>query len=201
MVKIVRSQSVEKSWDRFVERHAAATVGHLSAWGRIAQQAYGAEPIYLTAEDAGEPVGVLPLVLTQSRLFGRRLTSMPFLDYGGVLAEPGRGVEQALVEAALAVARERRAQTLRRRSTLAAVTRAEPIRRTEPSAGYAYAPAPALPTRIPSGERTSASPSVPACAGAANASRTTATPTPRRSIEERSLIAGPSSPRPWQTLT
>jgi serine/alanine adding enzyme len=112
MVKIVRSQSVEKSWDRFVERHAAATVGHLSAWGRIAQQAYGAEPIYLTAEDAGEPVGVLPLVLTESRLFGRRLTSMPFLDYGGVLAEPGRGVERALVEAALAVARERRAQTL-----------------------------------------------------------------------------------------
>jgi FemAB-related protein (PEP-CTERM system-associated) len=112
MVNLVRSQSVDKSWDRFVERHPAATVGHLSAWGRVAQQAYGAEPIYLAAEDGGEPVGVLPLVLIDSRLFGRRLVSMPFLDYGGVLAEPGRGVESLLVAAALDVARERRAKSL-----------------------------------------------------------------------------------------
>ena len=40
--------------------------------------------------DAGEVVGVLPLVRIASRLFGRRLVSMPFLDYGGVLAEPDR---------------------------------------------------------------------------------------------------------------
>jgi FemAB-related protein (PEP-CTERM system-associated) len=50
--------------------------------------------------------------MVRSRLFGRRLVSMPFLDYGGVLAEPGLGVETALAEEALAVAREGSARTL-----------------------------------------------------------------------------------------
>jgi FemAB-related protein (PEP-CTERM system-associated) len=37
---------------------------------------------------------------------------MPFLDYGGVLAEPDRGVEAALVEAALRLTRQRSAHGL-----------------------------------------------------------------------------------------
>ena len=64
--------------------------------------------VFLTAQDGdGDVVGVLPLILVRSRLFGRRLVSMPFLDYGGVLAEPDRGIEMALAEEALRVARER----------------------------------------------------------------------------------------------
>jgi serine/alanine adding enzyme len=112
MITISRAEAVEKPWDRFVEQHPRATVGHMSAWGRIAKAAYGAAPTYLIAEDGADIVGVLPLVLVKSRLFGRRLVSMPFLDYGGVLAEPGHGIEQALVDEALAVARGRSSQTL-----------------------------------------------------------------------------------------
>jgi FemAB-related protein (PEP-CTERM system-associated) len=113
VITISRStETTDKSWDRFVESHPRATVAHLSAWGAIARQAYGHECFYLLAEEAGEIVGVLPLVRVASRLFGRRLVSMPFLDYGGVLTEPGRGVEAALVEAALDLARERSAQSL-----------------------------------------------------------------------------------------
>jgi serine/alanine adding enzyme len=111
VITINRATEVaDKSWDRFVESHPRATVGHLSAWGAIARQAYGLECHYLTAEDGGEVVGVLPLVLIASRLFGRRLVSMPFLDYGGVLADPGRGIEAALTNEALALMRERAAQ-------------------------------------------------------------------------------------------
>lgn len=106
MIRILRDSDVDKSWDRFVERHASSTVAHLSGWGRVVQRAYGHEPVYLAAEDAGEIVGVLPLVMIRSRLFGHRLASMPFLDYGGIVAEPNRGVEVELADAALAVARE-----------------------------------------------------------------------------------------------
>lgn len=106
------TSDVDKSWDRFVESHPRATVGHLAAWGQIAREAYGHESLYVRAEDGGEIVGVLPLVLVASRIFGRRLVSMPFLDYGGVLAEPERGLEAALVEQALALSRARRAQSL-----------------------------------------------------------------------------------------
>ncbi|MBI2216270.1 MAG: FemAB family PEP-CTERM system-associated protein [Candidatus Rokubacteria bacterium] len=110
--RVVRAREVDKRWDRFVERHPNPTVGHLSAWGRIAERTYGHEPVYLTAEEDGEVLGVLPLVLMRSRLFGRRLVSMPFLDYGGVVAEPGRRVEQALVDAALAAGRDLGAATI-----------------------------------------------------------------------------------------
>jgi serine/alanine adding enzyme len=115
MLTLVRDDSAGKSWDRFVEQHPAATVAHLSAWGRIAAGAYGHPSAYLSIEDDGEKLGVLPLVLVSSRIFGRRLVSMPFLDYGGVLVSPEApfgAVEPALVEAALGVARERRAQGL-----------------------------------------------------------------------------------------
>jgi len=112
VITINRLAEVDKSWDRFVESHPRATVAHLSAWGAIAHDAYGHESVYLVADDDGEIAGVLPLVRVASRLFGRRLVSMPFLDYGGVLAEPGRGIEAALVDEALRVVRERSAAGL-----------------------------------------------------------------------------------------
>jgi FemAB-related protein (PEP-CTERM system-associated) len=112
VITLERAADVDKAWDRFVESHPRATVGHLSAWGTIAQEAYGHESVRLVAADDGEIVGVLPLVRVAGRLFGRRLVSMPFLDYGGVLAEPGRGLEARLVGAALRVMRERGAHGL-----------------------------------------------------------------------------------------
>ncbi|HEU5322339.1 MAG TPA: hypothetical protein VFX28_16155, partial [Methylomirabilota bacterium] len=84
MLSVQRLADADKAWDRFVERHPLATVAHLGGWGRVAGRAYGHEAIYLAAAADGEVVGVLPLVLVRSRLFGRRLVSMPFLDYGGV---------------------------------------------------------------------------------------------------------------------
>ena len=77
-----------------------------------------------------------------------------------------------------------------RSSTRAAVTRDQPILRIDPSAGYEYAPAPAFPSNVPSAARTSASPSVPARAGAAKTSRIAASPSPRRSIEVPMLLRG-----------
>jgi FemAB-related protein (PEP-CTERM system-associated) len=116
MLTIARERHPDKSWDRFVEQHPEATVAHLSGWGRIAAAAYGHTAVSVMALDEGEPVGVLPLVLLRSRLFGRRLVSMPFLDYGGVLVRPGEAapgrIEQALVDEALAVGREVGAESL-----------------------------------------------------------------------------------------
>src|SRR5262245_25199966 len=113
MISVVRDGDASKAWHRFVEQQPRATVAHLAAWGEIAREAYGHERIYLTAHDAdGDVAGVLPLVLVRSRIFGRRLVSMPFLDYGGVPAQPGGGAARALVEAALDVARGPAARTL-----------------------------------------------------------------------------------------
>lgn len=112
MLTITRADHADKNWDRFVERHGDATVAHLGAWGSIIGGAYGHEAIYLTAEENNEIVGVLPLILVRSRLFGRHLVSMPFLDYGGVLAESGEGIVHGLADAALDIARQRGARSV-----------------------------------------------------------------------------------------
>lgn len=105
---IIQCEPTDKTWDRFVEVHPQATVAHLMGWRRVVEAAYGHRTFYLAAVDSGEVVGVLPLVEVASRLFGRRLVSMPFMDYGGILATRDSGAERALLDAALALGRERR---------------------------------------------------------------------------------------------
>jgi FemAB-related protein (PEP-CTERM system-associated) len=118
VLEIVPADRVEKSWDRFVEQHPDATIGHLRAWGPVIQNAYGHEALPLAALADGELVGVLPQVLVRSRLFGHRLVSMPFLDYGGILIDPdavretGIDVTDALLEAATEAGRVRHARSL-----------------------------------------------------------------------------------------
>jgi hypothetical protein len=73
-----------KEWDGFLEQTPSATICHHYLWQTVIQSAYGHQPFYLLARDGGRVQGVLPLVLVSSRLFGSSLTSMPFLDYGGV---------------------------------------------------------------------------------------------------------------------
>src|SRR5690606_7568604 len=54
-------------------------------------------------DPAGDVRGVLPLVRLRSRLFGDFLVSMPYFNYGGVLAESD-AVRQALIAEAGRVA-------------------------------------------------------------------------------------------------
>jgi FemAB-related protein (PEP-CTERM system-associated) len=74
-------------WDEFVQLFPEATVCHLFHWRSIIQEAYGHRPIYLMAKGDTRVRGVLPLFLVKSRIFGKSLTSMPFLDYGGACAD------------------------------------------------------------------------------------------------------------------
>ena len=61
--------------------------------------AFGHEPVYLIARQDQEVAGVLPLVQIKSLLFGNSLTSLPFLNYGGVIADTADAAE-ALIAAA-----------------------------------------------------------------------------------------------------
>lgn len=83
----------EKMWDDFVYSSPEASYCHLSGWRRVIERAYGHRTYYIWAHENGETKGVLPLVLIQSRLFGKNLVSMPFLDEGGICS----GEEQAKV--------------------------------------------------------------------------------------------------------
>jgi len=77
----------EKAWDDFVLNSAEAGHCHFSGWRRVIKRAYGHHSFYLRAHEDGETKGILPLILIRSKLFGRSLVSLPFLDDGGICSK------------------------------------------------------------------------------------------------------------------
>jgi len=75
------------AWDAYVHAHPEATTYHLWAWLDVFERAFGHESLYFAATREGRIVGVLPVVYFTSRLFGRFMVSLPFVNYGGVLAD------------------------------------------------------------------------------------------------------------------
>ncbi len=74
--------------EAYVARHPAASVWHRPCISSFISKTYGHNTRYLCAyDDVGGIVGVLPLVQLNSRLFGNFLVSMPYFNYGGVLAD------------------------------------------------------------------------------------------------------------------
>jgi FemAB-related protein (PEP-CTERM system-associated) len=84
----------QPEWDRFVDTHPEATSYHAWDWRRVFEEAFGHETVYVAAIEGDEIVGVLPTVVFRSWLFGRFMVSLPFVNYGGVLARtaPARAV-------------------------------------------------------------------------------------------------------------
>jgi FemAB-related protein (PEP-CTERM system-associated) len=83
---VVAANASQSEWDRYVEGHPMATSEHLWNWRGIFEDVFGQRSVYLTARRGPVTVGILPLVLFRSRLFGRFVVSLPFCNYGGMLA-------------------------------------------------------------------------------------------------------------------
>ncbi|WP_272701649.1 FemAB family XrtA/PEP-CTERM system-associated protein [Desulfovibrio sp. Fe33] len=100
------------AWNAFVDAADGAANYHRSGWLGVVEKTFGHAPYPLWArDDAGVVLGILPVVLMRSRLFGTFLTSLPFFNFGGVLAEDP-AASNALIERAGALVRECGAQFL-----------------------------------------------------------------------------------------
>jgi len=86
-------------WDDYVRAHNEGSIFHLSGWGQAVQSAYKYNALYLTAQQGGRIVGVLPLVDIKSPLLGRSLISMPFSVGGGPLADDDCALKALISEA------------------------------------------------------------------------------------------------------
>ena len=131
MLQITRCNSSDsEQWDDYARTHPQSSVYHLSGWRRVIEETFGHRVFYLLALDQDRPAGILPLVLMESRIFGRFLTSLPFFNYGGVVAN-NAAAERALVEEAIAIAGRERVQHVELRHTeekaLGLVTRAHKL--------------------------------------------------------------------------
>lgn len=102
--------------EEFVRQSAEARLCHMPAWTLMVQNTFGHKGYYLVAREGGRLCGVLPLTHVRSRLFGNRLISQPFSDYGGPLAL-SPAVSDALYEAAVEIAKDCRCKSMELRNT------------------------------------------------------------------------------------
>lgn len=101
-VVLLQNPHDEALWDQYVLSHSRASGYHLLAWRGVIRKIFGHHMPYLMAKDEeGKIRGVLPLVFTKSPMFGRFLTSMAFLNYGGVLADDADAAHTLLTAAAV----------------------------------------------------------------------------------------------------
>jgi serine/alanine adding enzyme len=102
-VALIAGPAAAAEWDRYVDSAPQATAYHRHAWRDVVRSVFGHESYYLAARDAAGAIdGVLPLVRLKSLMFGDFMVSLPYFNYGGVLAE-SPSVRQRLLEAAAAL--------------------------------------------------------------------------------------------------
>lgn len=103
-VTVERYSGDGASWDAFGRTRHGWTHYHSYGWKRVIEQTMGHACIPLAARNSadGELAGILPVVRVSTRLFGRYIVSMPFLNYGGPLGSDEAVRELARFAAAMA---------------------------------------------------------------------------------------------------
>jgi FemAB-related protein (PEP-CTERM system-associated) len=110
-VLFCKSSTEAPRWDEFVNAHPAASYCHLWNWKQVIEESFGWQTAYLLAEQNGRVHGVLPLVVQKSWIFGSFVSSMPFLNAGGVLANSPE-TERLLLDEAVRVTGRAKARHL-----------------------------------------------------------------------------------------
>ena len=116
-VRLAQGPTDASLWDRFLARRPESTHCHRWGWKEVIEKSFGWSTYYLLAEEEGEVRGLLPLVWQKSAFFGSFLTSVPYLNAGGVLAE-NEEAKEALVAEAIALTRKTKARYLELRHRL-----------------------------------------------------------------------------------
>jgi lipid II:glycine glycyltransferase (peptidoglycan interpeptide bridge formation enzyme) len=86
-LRLVENWQDRERWDKFVDGHGQGRFCQLYAYGDVVS-CYGYRPVRLAFLRDGELAAVLPAALVKSVLFGCKLVSQPFSEYGGLLADP-----------------------------------------------------------------------------------------------------------------
>jgi FemAB-related protein (PEP-CTERM system-associated) len=103
---VITTDATREEWDAFVASHPDATAYHQWRWREVMERGLGHSCLYFVARSAGRIVGVLPTAEVRRPFLGAALSSLPYVNYGGILAEDSAAAD-ALVQHATAVAQRR----------------------------------------------------------------------------------------------
>jgi FemAB-related protein (PEP-CTERM system-associated) len=91
--------------ERYFLRRKPAVLSRHPAWLRILSDSLGHVPFCLEVVQDNETQGFFPLAYVQSALFGRFLVSLPYVNYGGPVADDN-SVERQLIDSAIGLAEQ-----------------------------------------------------------------------------------------------
>jgi len=107
--------SPDSECDDFVRGEADAKLCHMPAWSNMVEKMHGLKGFYLVAREGDTVCGVLPLVYVHCRIFGKRMISQAFSNYGGPLSTSSAAVD-ALCKQAVELAVEYKCKSLELRN-------------------------------------------------------------------------------------
>lgn len=112
MVNIRRSTSDDKAiWDQYLLEHQQGNFYQSFDWKQVNENNFKHECIFLVAEQENKFVGVFPIVFIKSKIFGKIMTSMPFVNFGGPCSDSPE-VEAAFVNELKKITKENNADYL-----------------------------------------------------------------------------------------
>lgn len=104
-----------KRWNEYTEQNLQSTYCHRWEWQDVFRKSFKASPFYFLAEQNNKIVGILPTIYMKSLLFGKYMISLPWLDYGGPVANSAE-ITKELVSIAGEKAKELGCQFLEMRA-------------------------------------------------------------------------------------
>lgn len=104
---VLYDASLQDDWNNYVSTSNETTIAHHLGWKCVVEDTFDHRPFYLMAYRQKRIVGLVPLFLVDSKIFGRFLVSSPFLTFGGIACED-EDVAQALLAKAAEIGRNHR---------------------------------------------------------------------------------------------
>lgn len=116
-MEVFTLNSSSPMYEDFIQQSADIRLCHTFAWTDMVEKAFGYKGYHLVACENDRACGVLPLTHVRSRLFGNRLVSQPFSDYGGPITSNDAALEM-LYKRAVEIATQCRCRTIELRNTV-----------------------------------------------------------------------------------
>lgn len=91
-------RDIYPAWDAYMRRNNGS-IYHDSRWIDLIKKVFGHDCYHLVAIEGDNIVGGLPLTQLNSMVFGNFLVSMPYFNYGGIVADSSK-VEEKLLQSA-----------------------------------------------------------------------------------------------------
>jgi FemAB-related protein (PEP-CTERM system-associated) len=123
---VLHTDADRRELRRIAEVSSDSSLAHAPEWLAVIQNAYGHNPLYLSAADANGGAGLLPAFVVRRPFFGTAVTSMPFLDTGGPCSTSA-ALASTLVEHLVDEARRAGAAVVDLRCTTRLTLEAQPM--------------------------------------------------------------------------